>query len=185
MRFRQLVRAVLLVAVSGAGACAHEQHVTAAQAPTPAAPPATATTAAGPTASSSTPVGPHIAASQNLVEQCRLDFGNQSDAPKFDFDQSELLPEDRDVLQQIAECVTSGPLGGRSLHLVGRADPRGTEEYNLGLGTRRAHTVAEYLEQLGVHVTQIRETTRGALDATGKDETGWRADRRVDLDLVN
>ena len=90
---------------------------------------------------------------------------------------------DRDVLQQIATCVTSGPLKGKKLELTGRADPRGTEEYNLALGSRRAGSVGQYLEALGVRKTYLPQTTRGALDATGTDETGWAKDRRVDIML--
>ena len=67
--------------------------------------------------------------------------------------------------------------------LIGRADPRGTEEYNLGLGSRRAASVSQYLARLGVGQPQLGVTTRGAIDATGTDESGWRQDRRVDIQL--
>jgi outer membrane protein OmpA-like peptidoglycan-associated protein len=97
----------------------------------------------------------------------------------------ELLPEDRDVLDQVAGCLSTGPLHGRTVQLVGRADPRGTEEYNLGLGARRAAGVREYLQHLGVSPGQLSQTTRGALDATGTDEAGWHDDRRVDLRLAS
>jgi len=117
------------------------------------------------------------------MKQCSLKLGNTQAAPKFDYDTSELEPNDRDVLQQIATCVTSGPLKGKKLELTGRADPRGTEEYNLGLGTRRAGSVKTYLEHLGVSGGQLGQTTRGALDATGKDDGGWSIDRRVDITL--
>ena len=108
--------------------------------------------------------------------------GHAGQAAKFDFNAFELTQQDRSVLQQIATCLTTGPLKGKQLELVGRADPRGTEEYNLGLGDRRAHTVSEYLERLGVK-TQIEAKTRGALDATGTDESSWSQDRRVDLQV--
>ena len=73
-----------------------------------------------------------------------------SRAPKFDFDNSSLEPQDVTVLQQIAKCVTNGPLKGRSLLLTGRADPRGEVEYNFALGEHRADAVDTYLAQLGV-----------------------------------
>jgi len=117
------------------------------------------------------------------MQKCKLELGNTQAAPKFDFDTSELEQNDRDVLQQIATCVTTGPLKGQKLQLTGRADPRGTEEYNLGLGTRRASSVKTYLEHLGVSNGQLGETTRGSLDASGKDESGWSTDRRVDITL--
>jgi peptidoglycan-associated lipoprotein len=79
----------------------------------------------------------------------------------------------------------TGALKGKAVSLVGRADPRGTEEYNLGLGSRRASSVSTYLERLGVGQPQLAVTTRGALDATGTDESGWQKDRRVDIMLQN
>jgi peptidoglycan-associated lipoprotein len=88
-------------------------------------------------------------------------------------------------LQQVADCLTKGPLKGRSVKLVGRADPRGTDEYNLGLGSRRAESVRSYLTRLGVPAARLSPSTRGDLDASGTDETSYRRDRRVDLKLVN
>jgi peptidoglycan-associated lipoprotein len=112
-----------------------------------------------------------------------LRFSGRDQAPKFEFDQFQLLAEDRNLLEQVADCLTTGPLHGKAVQLVGRADPRGTDEYNLGLGTRRAESVSSYLRRLGVPGQQLESTTRGALDATGADEAGWRVDRRVDLEL--
>jgi peptidoglycan-associated lipoprotein len=128
---------------------------------------------------------PNLAVTSDLARRCALHFNSAPRAPKFDFDRFELLPEDRDVLDQVGTCLTTGPLRGRTVQLVGRADPRGTEEYNLGLGTRRAESVLEYLQHLGVSPGQLSQTTRGALDATGTDEAGWREDRRVDLRLAS
>jgi CheY-like chemotaxis protein len=81
--------------------------------------------------------GRPLLVSEDLARACNLQFGNVERAPKFDFDKTELTSEDRSVLQQIATCVTTGPLRGRTLKLVGRADPRGEVEYNMGLGERR------------------------------------------------
>jgi len=173
MRF-QLVAAVLALA-----AC---HHAKAPVAPVESAPPPVATSDAKPAPAS--PVSTNVNASDELVKQCQLVVASEDKAPKFDFDQSELTSSDRDVLDQIARCVTTGPLKGRKLQLVGRADPRGTAEYNLSLGDRRAHNVESYLQRLGVGTPQLAETTRGALDATGTDDAGWREDRRVDLRLL-
>ena len=54
------------------------------------------------------------------------------------------------------------PLKGRSVKLVGRADPRGTQEYNMALGERRSNAVLKYLAALGVGAGQMTETSRGA-----------------------
>jgi peptidoglycan-associated lipoprotein len=131
-------------------------------------------------------VSPNLALAGDIVQLCGIKVtANATAAPSFDYDKEELHPEDRQVLDQLATCLMSGALKGRSVSLIGRADPRGTEEYNLGLGSRRAASVGGYLERLGVGKPQLAVTTRGALDATGTDEAGWQKDRRVDIQLAN
>lgn len=128
-------------------------------------------------------VSPGLAISRDILTACgiKATAGN----PKFDYDKDELAPDDRAVLDQIATCLTTGPLKGKAVSLIGRADPRGTEEYNLGLGSRRSQSVSQYLGRLGVGEPQMVVTTRGALDATGTDEPTWQQDRRVDVQLAN
>ncbi len=86
-------------------------------------------------------VSPNVSVSEELVAACKLNLNNVDSAPKFDFDQSALVAQDNAVLSQIANYVTNGPLAGRALDLVGRADPRGKGEYNMALGGRRASSV--------------------------------------------
>lgn len=139
---------------------------------------ATTTSAPAPTTATS-----NLSISAELARACDIRFGDIPQAPKFDFDRSELRAEDGVVLGQIATCLTTGPLAGRSIRLVGRADPRGEIEYNLALGEHRASSVQNYLTTLGVDPGKIVTTSRGKLDATGTDEATWRQDRRVDVDL--
>lgn len=124
-----------------------------------------------------------LAMSGDLVERCGIKRTESAANPKFDYDKDELTTDDRAVLDQLATCLVSGALKGKPVALIGRADPRGTEEYNLALGSRRATSVSQYLQRLGVPATQLPQTTRGALDASGSDEAGWAKDRRVDLQL--
>jgi peptidoglycan-associated lipoprotein len=105
-------------------------------------------------------------------------------APSFEFDSATLGQDDRDMLAQVAKCLTDGALRGRSVMLVGRTDPRGEEEYNMNLGGSRADTVRRYMQDLGVGKGNLATTSRGEIDATGKDEAGWAKDRRVDVQLV-
>jgi peptidoglycan-associated lipoprotein len=128
-------------------------------------------------------VSPSLAVSSDIAAACGIKAPGGT-APKFEYDQDELTAADREVLAQLATCLTTGALKGKSVLMVGRADPRGTEEYNLGLGSRRAHSVSQYLVRLGVAQAQLEITTRGAIDATGTDEAGWREDRRVDVQLA-
>jgi peptidoglycan-associated lipoprotein len=131
-----------------------------------------------------TPVSPSLAVSSDIAALCGIKAAAGIES-KFDYDKDELTAEDRDVLGQIATCMTTGKLKGKAVALVGRADPRGTAEYNLGLGSRRASSVGGYLQRLGVAQPQLAITTRGAIDATGTDEAGWRQDRRVDIQLTS
>jgi outer membrane protein OmpA-like peptidoglycan-associated protein/outer membrane protein W len=146
--------------------------VTAPQAESPIAPPPVQQT---------TPISPSLAASEDVIRACNLSVGSVEKAPKFAFDKSELLPADFDVLKQIGECFTTGPMKDLSLQLIGRADPRGTVAYNQALGMMRATQVATYLEKLGLDSSKIETTSRGKLDAVGTDETSWAIDRRVDV----
>jgi peptidoglycan-associated lipoprotein len=148
---------------------------------TPAEPNATTTT----TSAAAVPSGgsSNVNVSEDIRRACAIQFESAPSAPKFDFDKSDLRPDDDAVLAQIAKCLTTGPLRGRSVQLVGRADPRGEVEYNFVLGGHRAGSVALYLGSLGVEASRITETSRGKLDATGSDEAGWQMDRRVDVNL--
>ena len=149
------------------------------------APAQTQTSAQSPTDSAThepKPASSNVAISGDILSACKIEFGNTTEAPKFDYDSTELQPDDLRVLNQVAACLTTGPLKGRNVALVGHADPRGTVQYNMALGANRAHQVTTFLQQHGVNA-HLRETSRGALDATGHDESGWRNDRRVDLIL--
>jgi peptidoglycan-associated lipoprotein len=124
-----------------------------------------------------------VALSDDIRKICKIEETDRT--PKFDFDSSDLSGPDRDVLTQVARCLTTGPLRGRSVQLIGRADPRGETEYNMTLGDTRAGHVDQYLVQLGVDPAQMATTSRGELDATGTDEASWQRDRRVDMRLAS
>jgi len=101
----------------------------------------------------------------------------------FMFDSAALENNDISPLDAIARCFTVGPLKGRAMRLVGHADPRGSSEYNLVLGQRRADSVEGYLDRHGVGHSHLATTSRGSMDATGHDEASWIRDRRVDVML--
>ena len=177
MRFIAAILSLSFVGLSAMG-CADKPP---AKAPvTTERPPTTTSAAAKPSGDQSRRP---LLVSEDLARSCNLQFGDAERAPKFDFDKTELTSADRSVLQQIATCVTTGPLRGRALKLVGRADPRGEVEYNMGLGEHRADAVKRYLQGLGVPPPQLTETSRGKLDATGTDDASWQRDRRVDVAL--
>ena len=178
------MKTISLALLLGLAACHHDAPPAAPQEPPPQAakaPPADDSQLKQVT--SDQQVSPNLALGGDVMQACGIKAPAASANPNFDYDKDELTPEDRTVLDQLATCLTTGPLKGKAISLIGRADPRGTEEYNLGLGSRRAESVSTYLAHLGVTQPQLGVTTRGALDATGTDEAGWSKDRRVDIQL--
>jgi peptidoglycan-associated lipoprotein len=103
---------------------------------------------------------------------------------RFDFNSSTMSPGAKKVLDSIAKCFKDGPGKGKSMTIVGHADPRGEEEFNFGLGQRRAGAVAAYLKSAGLGEDRYSTSSRGELDATGTDEAGWSKDRRVEIMLA-
>lgn len=173
----------LFLVLAAAAGCSHDKPKAAKTTPDVAARPEPTPDKPAPVVvTQDTKVSPGLALSGDLAAMCNIK-ASESANPKFDFDKDELTSADRAVLDQLASCLTTGAAKGKSVSLIGRADPRGTEEYNLGLGSRRARTVSQYLSRLGVGEPQMAVTTRGALEATGTDEAGWREDRRVDVQL--
>ena len=178
---RPLPLALTLIAVLS-GACGAEKKP-----PVAAVTPPVATVAPTPTTTGA-PTGKAekmaVNVDDDIIKACSLKFENIEDAPKFDYDSDGLTPGEKNVLEAIAKCLTTGPLKGRTVDLVGRADPRGETEYNMTLGAKRARSVHTFLGGLGVPGDKLRDTSRGELDAKGTDEEGWRKDRRVDVRLT-
>ncbi len=97
----------------------------------------------------------------------------------FAFDDANIDDAGRRLLQAAAECLQRE--GNSRYVLIGRADPRGTTEYNLGLGERRARAAQRYLNALGVDTARIAVSSEGSEGAQGTDEASWARDRRVDF----
>ena len=126
-----------------------------------------------------------LSVSETIAKACAIaPRADGKTNPSFDYDSAALAEEDRRLLAQVAKCLTEGALKGRGVTLIGRADPRGEPEYNFTLGGSRADTVHRYMVDLGVGRDRLVATSRGELDAVGKDEAGWAKDRRVDVELT-
>jgi peptidoglycan-associated lipoprotein len=98
----------------------------------------------------------------------------------FDFDQATL---DADVRAELDRHAARLRNNGRMVRLEGHADERGTREYNLALGERRAKAVANYLVLQGVDRARIETVSYGEERpaSLGQDEASWRMNRRVEL----
>jgi peptidoglycan-associated lipoprotein len=103
----------------------------------------------------------------------------------FAFNSAEIDESDKPGLDRAARCMKAE----QALHVTvaGNADERGTEEYNLALGDRRAHTVADYLKALGASDAQLKTLSYGKEQplCTDHDEACWARNRRADLALAS
>ena len=102
----------------------------------------------------------------------------------FAFDNAALSVDAKFALDELAKCFVSGPLKGRSMRLVGHADPRGETEYNVALGQKRAGSVADYMVQKGMTRNHVEALSKGSSEAKGTDEQSWARDRKVEIFLV-
>lgn len=98
----------------------------------------------------------------------------------FDFDSFNIKPEYRDVIQQQAELLLAN---AGSVTLEGNSDERGSAEYNLALGDKRAYAVRKALELFGVKSNQINVVSFGEEKprSTCHEEKCWGENRRVDF----
>jgi peptidoglycan-associated lipoprotein len=99
----------------------------------------------------------------------------------FDFDESVILDQDRPILEAHAQYLSQNP--GASVTLEGHTDERGTREYNLALGERRAIAVRQFTSLLGASGQQLRTISYGEERpaASGHNEEAWAQNRRVEI----
>jgi peptidoglycan-associated lipoprotein len=109
----------------------------------------------------------------------------------FELDKAELRPESKDVLRRSADWLNQSPNRSIVFRIEGNCDPRGTEEYNIGLGERRAQAAKEFLASLGVDVSRMSTVSYGKERASGTSEgspgirPSWAHDRRDDFIYVS
>lgn len=104
---------------------------------------------------------------------------NVGDRVFFDFDQSTVRADQRPVLQRQAAWLAQYPQN--QVMVEGHTDERGTREYNLALGQRRANSARDVLVASGVSGSRIQTISYGKdrPDALGSDETAWARNRRA------
>ena len=113
------------------------------------------------------------------------DKGYIADA-MFDYDASTLSADAQAALTRSAQWLTGKDGKIYNLLVEGHCDERGTEQYNLALGDRRANTAKEYLATLGVDASRIRTVSYGEERPfdPGHDESAYAKNRRAHLVLV-
>lgn len=104
-------------------------------------------------------------------------------APFFALDSSKPLADDDPTMKNLVACMTSGPLRGRTIRLIGHTDPRGTPDYNDALGLERAEKVKKVLVANGVGERRVVTASVGE-DVASPAPKDWPTDRRVEVQLV-
>jgi len=162
MRSLRSLSALLLALV----ACSHAQ-------PPPTPPPAQAIAAPAPPPPAPAPA-PEPVAARPPPEVAPASI-------YFDYDASELSPASRAVLQDFLDQARARP--DQSVRIEGNCDERGSREYNLALGQRRAEAARKYLENLGMDTSRITTVSNGKERprTSGSDEAAWNENRRDDL----
>jgi len=104
---------------------------------------------------------------------------NVGDRVFFETDSSELTPQSRSTLEKQAQWLQQ--YGSYAFTIEGHADERGTREYNIALGARRAQTVRDYLAARGIQATRMRTISYGKERpvAVCNDISCWSQNRRA------
>jgi peptidoglycan-associated lipoprotein len=105
----------------------------------------------------------------------------QLDTVYFGFDDSSLTPEARSTLDADRQCLRQR--GDPPVTVAGHTDERGTTEYNLALGQRRAESVRKYLTGLGADGSKMKVVSHGKERPAdpGHDESAWAKNRRAEI----
>lgn len=181
-RFRSF--ALLVATAAAVTACRKQPEVT----PDPVPPPTSGggqttmpTTPAGPTGPSAEEIARRAADSIRRVEAARANL----QAPiYFDYDQDAIRADAQTVLESKLPILRANP--AVRLRISGHTDDRGSDEYNLALGQRRAASARRWLELRGIDPSRIDIVSFGEERpaATGMDEGSWQRNRRDEFEIV-
>ncbi len=147
------------------------------KAPEELPPPPTETTPAPAPA----PSGPGVGSQQHFIDA----VGQQNTVVYFATDRFDIDAEDQVKLQRQAQYFSQYPQVNFTIE--GHADERGTREYNLALGERRANSAKNYLVSIGVPANRIRTVSYGKERpvALGSNESAWAQNRRAATVTIN
>jgi peptidoglycan-associated lipoprotein len=185
IRVRRLVATLALCSALAVAAAGCHKKVAAAP-PMPPPPPPTPTAPAPPPPPAPPPAPAPAPAPRPLTEEevfARKSV-DQLNAEKplsdvfFELDRSDIQDEGRSILQRDAEWLKRWT--STQVTIEGHCDSRGSAEYNLGLGSRRASAVKDYLISLGVPQTRLTTVSKGKEQpaCTDENESCWSQNRR-------
>ncbi len=178
MNKKVLILAIASLALLVMAGCAKKKEEAAVEPAAPAeAPKAPAAVDNTPVAQSNTPAEDPLEAERRRLE----DMMNRimSEDVYFDYDKSELTDKARDLLSQVGDALNKEQ---RFTVLVeGHTDERGTESYNMTLGSKRSQKVVEYLKNYGVSNSRLKSVSYGEEKpkAEGESEDAYAQNRRA------
>lgn len=126
-----------------------------------------------------TPIADDDLTAEEMLEQSDTALANRT--IYFEFDSANLTDESLNILEVHGNFIADN--GNVHVRLEGHADERGSREYNIGLGDRRAQSVRRVLLVQGASSDQIETVSYGEEQpvASGHDEESWAKNRRVEL----
>ncbi len=138
----------------------------------------TTSSSSGSTSSASTSTAADSESSYSYDTDPRTALIKVGDRVLFGYDSSELDDEDRSVLDNQAEFLNQNP--SLKVTIEGHCDERGTREYNLALGEKRASSVKDYLTSLGINSDRISVVSYGKErpQVLGSNKAAWSMNRR-------
>jgi peptidoglycan-associated lipoprotein len=177
---RLLVSLSLVAAATALVGCASKTPLASAPAAAPVAAAAPAQTATAPAAQTGA-TGTGDVAAVDLTRQANASFADLSRMVYFDFDSFAIRPDFKPVVDGHARRLASERNG--RLVIAGHADERGSREYNLALGQKRADAVARSIVLLGGDAARIETVSFGEErpKAQGRSEEAWAQNRRAEL----
>jgi peptidoglycan-associated lipoprotein len=183
----------LLLLLAVAGAACHTRPPATAPSPTtpirsdvPARPPTPPPPAPAPPAAAARPAAAPLTEAELFRRKSLSELNAERPLgdPFFDYDQNTLRDDARQVLQQDAQWLAKWPQ--TMVRVDGHCDERGSAEYNLALGNRRAAAVQEYLTSLGVRPDRIQTRSLGteAPFCRESGESCWSRNRRGHFEIT-
>ena len=156
------------------------------------APPGTAptptSTATVPQPQTPPPPPPAPVTTTNTTAAAEARFGERtklmSDRVHFDYNESAIRTDDNARLDAKAALLKQFP--ALRIRITGHADERGSDQYNIALGKRRADAAKDYLVRVGIDAARIETSSLGRevpADA-GHDEAAWAQNRRDEFDII-
>jgi peptidoglycan-associated lipoprotein len=180
-RATQLSMAAIVIAALLAGACGKKQPPVARPMPPPGSGTGTTTPPPPEPVGEPVPVPPEPVAEDAISGKSLDDLNRDSPLQPVFFllDSNEISGAGQSALQNNAQILKKYP--GWQITIEGHCDERGTPEYNLGLGERRAIAARDYLVSLGIPADRVRTVSYGKefpFDP-GHDESAWSKNRRA------